>query len=294
MSAAQNTAGLPPPSAPPQDRPGRTVPPRIAEILGIVSILATYGRHLHATLEQRAAARGFATIARYFATVAIDTILAHLLRGLMRAIALERLLLLRAARGRDLQFLTPRIASCRAAPAQDPADGEQVAGSAPPDALTPEQDAAAQAAAAQAADRKAGERLARRIARNQPLSLDTLPTMEAIEAEVRRSPIGRTLAAICRDLGVSPSLCDSAFWNRLFDAMRLYRGSLASVVLEMVNREQRFEEEEWKHPGLELPEVTRDAIRRVLGFRIGETPVDPFAVVAVPGARVAAAATGPP
>ena len=118
--------------------------------------------------------------------------------------------------------------------------------------------------------------------------------MEAIEAEVSRSPIGRTLAAICRDLGVSPSLCDSAFWNRLFDAMRLYRGSLASVVLEMVNREQRFEKEEWKHPGLELPEVTRDAIRRVLGFRIGEPPVDPFAVVAAPGARVAAAATGPP
>ena len=118
--------------------------------------------------------------------------------------------------------------------------------------------------------------------------------MEAIEAEVRRSPVGRTIAAICRDLGISPALCDGTFWNRLFDAIRLYRGSLGSFVLEMTRREQRFEKEEWKHPGLELPEETRDGIRRVLGFVIGETPVDPFAVAAAAMAPVAAAATGPP
>ena len=62
----------------------------IAEILAVVSILAGYGRHLAQTLEQRAVARGFATIARFFGTVALDTILAHIQRGLMRAIALER------------------------------------------------------------------------------------------------------------------------------------------------------------------------------------------------------------
>ena len=241
------------------------------------------------TLEQRAVARGFATIAQYFSTVAIDTILAHIHRALMRAIALEGMLLLRAARGHDLQILAPRIPSPRQPPAKDAPTPAPQADQAPPGALTPEPDAVAQAAA-----RKAEARLARRIAASQPLTLATLPSMEAIEAQVRRSPVGRTIAAICRDLGVAPSLCDGAFWNRLFDAMRMYRGSLASVVLEMVDRAQRFEKEEWKHPGLELPEVTRDAIRRVLGFRIGETPVDPFAVVAAPGARVAAAATGPP
>jgi hypothetical protein len=32
----------------------------------------------------------------------------------------------------------------------------------------------------------------------------------------------------------------------------------------------------------------------VLGFSIGETPVDPFAVIPAPGPGVAAAATGPP
>jgi hypothetical protein len=118
--------------------------------------------------------------------------------------------------------------------------------------------------------------------------------MEAIEAQVRRCPIGRTIAAICRDLGISPALCDGSFWSRLFDAIRLHRGSLCGLVLEVTRREQRFEKEEWKHPGLELPEETRDGIRRVLGFMIGETLVNPFAVIASPGARMAAAATGPP
>jgi hypothetical protein len=289
MFVAQSPAGLPPPSAPAQDRPASPVPAGIAEILAILSILTTYGRHLGQTLEQRAVARGFATIARFFATVAFDTILAHIQRGLMRAIALQRLLLLRAARGRDLPIQAPREPSHRQPPAKDAPETAQPATQTPPAELTPDPEAAAQAAA-----RQAEARLARRLAASEPLTLATLPRMEAIEAEVRRSPVGRTLAAICRDLGISPSLCDGTFWNRLFDAIRLYRGSAGSLVLELKRREQRFDKEEWKHPGLELPEETRDGVRRVLGFFIGETPLDPFAVLAAPGAAVAAAATGPP
>ena len=130
-----------------------------------------------------------------------------------------------------------------------------------------------------------------------------MPRMEEIEAEVRSSPVGRTIAAICRDLGISPSLCDGMFWNRLFDAIRLYRGSLGSLVLDVKRREQRFEKEAWKHPGLEWPEESREGIRRVLGFFIGETSADRAAAVAAPGAptamaapaaRVAVAANGPP
>ena len=294
MCAAPNTAGLATQSAPAKDRPGRPAPVRIAEILAVVSVLATYGRHLVETLEQRAVARGFATIARFFGTVALDTILAHIHRGLMRAVALERMLLLRAARGRDLRILAPRAPSRREPPAQDAPDTEQTVESEPPAPLTPEQDEDAQAAAREAAARRAEARLARRLASSEVLTLDALPTMEAIEAEVRRSPIGRSIAAICLDLGISPGLCDGTFWNRLFDAIRLYRGSLASLVLEVKRRGKRFEKEEWKHPRLEWPEETRDGIRRVLGFIIGENPRDPFAVVAGPGAGVAAAATGPP
>jgi hypothetical protein len=295
MPVAPDTSGLSPQAAPPKEQSGQPAPARIAEILAILSVLASYGRHLAQTLEQRAVARGFATIARFFGTVACDTILAHVIRGLMRAIALERILLHRAAHGRDLRILTSRTPSGRQPPAQDAPDAGQTARSAPPAELTPEQDAAAQdAAAREAAAREAEARLSRRIAASRPLTLDTLPSMEAIEAQVHRSPVGRTIAAICRDLGISPSLCEGMFWNRLFDAIRLYRGSIGGFVLAVKRCEQRFDKEEWKHPGLELPDETRNGIRRVLGFFIGETLVDPFAVLAAPMAPVAAAATGPP
>ncbi|HTB44697.1 MAG TPA: hypothetical protein VK741_13795, partial [Acetobacteraceae bacterium] len=84
MQAAPATAGLSPRPAPPKERRARPTPERITEILTVVSILAAYGRHLIETLERRAAARGFATIAQFFGTVTIDTILAHIYRGLMR------------------------------------------------------------------------------------------------------------------------------------------------------------------------------------------------------------------
>jgi hypothetical protein len=89
-------------------------------------------------------------------------------------------------------------------------------------------------------------------------------------------------------------LCNGAFWNHLFDAIRLNRGSLGSLVLEVKRREKRFDNEAWKHPHLELPAETQAGVRRALGFLIGERPVDPFAVAAGPMAPVAAAATGPP
>jgi hypothetical protein len=299
MSAALNTSGLASRSAPATERHGRPAPERIAEMLGIVTILATYGRHLAATLEQRAVARGFATIARFFGTIAFDTILAHILRGLMRARVLERMLLARADRGRDLRILPSRAASRHEPAAEDAGDTGQTAGSTPPEALTATAEATAPVAAREAAERLAaarvaGERLAHRIAQREPLTLDTLPDLAEIEAEVRRRPVGSTIAAICRDFGISPSLCDGMFWNRLFDAIRLFGGSLPSLVLEVKRREQRFEKDEWKHRGLDLPEETRAGIRRVLGFLIGEIPVDPFAVAAAPGAPATMAAPGVP
>jgi hypothetical protein len=289
MSAAPSIAGLAAQSAPARGRCDKPVPARIAEILAVVSVLTTYGRHLAETLEHRAVSRGFATIARFFGTAAFDTILAHVTRGLMRALALERVLLRRAASGRDLRIPAPRAPSRRQEPAEDAADSGQAAGSASSVVLTAEPGAAAPAAAPEASARPA-----RDVGGSGPLTLRNLPLMEEIEAQVRRSPVGRTLAAICRDLGISPSLCEGGFWNRLFDAVRLYRGNVGKLVLEVKRREQRFGREEWRHRELELPEESREGIRRVLGFFIGEPPVDPLAVAAAPMAAVAAAATGPP
>jgi hypothetical protein len=276
MSAAPDTAGLSSQPAPAQDRCDKPVPARVAEVLAVLTVLTGYGRHLAETLEHRAVSRGFATIARFFGTVAFDTILAHIMRGLMRALALERVLLRRAARGRDLAVPAP---SGRRTTAEAAADSEPAAGPAVSAVLTPEPGAAALARPA----RVSGE--------SRSLTLDSLPSMEEIEAQVRRSPVGRTIAAICRDLGISPSLCEGGFWNRLFDAVRLYRGNIGKLVLDVKRREQRFGKDEWKHPELELPEQSREAVRRVLGFFIGEPPVDPLSVAAAP---VVAAATGPP
>ena len=89
------------------------------EVLAIVSILAIYGRHLARSLERRAFALGFVTIAQFFGTVRIDTIAAHLRRGLMRMIALESMWMRRALRGGSLQIQQPRAASSRAAAAKE-------------------------------------------------------------------------------------------------------------------------------------------------------------------------------
>ena len=297
MSTTPTTAGLATRPAPTKERPRRPTP-AIAEVLGVLAILSTYARHLAQTLEERACARSFATIARYFGTNAVDTITAHLLRGLMRAIALQRLLQARAARGRDLVTLLPHGWQTRVRPEPAPAAADEAAPA--PDGPTPEQPPVSEAAL-----RRAEARVARRLAAMQPLSLDNLPSMETIEAEVRRAQLGRTIVLICLDFGISPSICEGMFWNRIFDAVRLYGGRLTSLVFEIHDRERQFEKEDWKHPGLDLPEDTREGIRRVLGFFVGQPPVNPWAVVKAaanavaaavmpPQAPLAAEATGPP
>jgi hypothetical protein len=289
--------------APRKERPARPMP-QIEAVLAIVSILANYGRHLYKTLEQRAARRSFATIARFFGSVVLDNIMAHICRGLMRAIALETMLKDRAKYGRDLQYLAPR--GSREPKVKDPETGETEE-SAVPEELTPEEVEAAQTAA----DVKAEARLARRVARNAPLTMATLPRSSAVAADVLRSPVGRTIAAICRDFGISASLCDGIFWNSVGDAIEWYGGSLGSLVLGVHEQAQKFTKDEWKHPELDLAETTRAGVRRVLGFRIGEEPPnDPpddsfadvegpeadkaFEVDDAPGVEVAPVATGPP
>src|SRR5487761_2237160 len=241
MNPADATAGLSPPPDPSPDRAQKPVPQNIADVLTLLHILLAYGRHLAATLEHRAAARGFSVIAQFFGTARVPAILARLSRGILRVMALERVLLARAARGRDLAFLQPR--------------------------RRPETDAAPDPA--------------------------NLPTLEQLEKEIRRRPVGRTIADICRDLAISPSLCEGSFWNALFEAITWYRGNLPKLVKDFRRREAAFEPELNDDPNLGLPEQTRDGIRRMLGFFIGQPPVTPFWVPAPPGLHEAAA-TGPP
>jgi glutamine synthetase type III len=81
------------PPDPAQDQPGDTMPEHIAFILHAVGILLGYGRHLLATVRHRATAPTFPTIAASFGTANLATILAHLNRGILRATALQHVLL---------------------------------------------------------------------------------------------------------------------------------------------------------------------------------------------------------
>ncbi len=239
---------------PPTDPHSPHVPQRTAAVLLLLQILTAYGRYLAAAVPHRSLWRGFATVAQFFGTAAVPDIAARVQRGIMRALALQSVLLQRARRGRDLVALAPPLP--HASSANPPA--------------SPQTDP------------------------KPPLAPDTLPTQAELEAWVRRRPIGHTLTDICLDLGVSPSLCAAPFWNRLFDAMQDYGGSIVKLFGELHRREDRFESEDWTHPtGLPVPEYTRPGIRQTLGFFVSEPPVDPFRPSAPPYSS-AALATGQP
>jgi len=94
-----HTALTPPADAcsPDADRAGPAVPENIAGLLYVVGVLLEYGRHLAATIERRAAAPGFGLFAALFGSPRLPVILTYLHRGILRATALETLLLQRAA-----------------------------------------------------------------------------------------------------------------------------------------------------------------------------------------------------
>jgi hypothetical protein len=99
--ATTYTTGLQSKPDPRPGRSGKTVPPNLGQVLHIVRVLLGYGRHLAETLEHRTATRGFSVIAQCFGTTQVSVILAHLYRGITRAVAPERVPLARVARGRD-------------------------------------------------------------------------------------------------------------------------------------------------------------------------------------------------
>ncbi len=250
-----STPGLPPPPDPPKARPTRPIPEGIAAVLILVRILLAYGQHLSATLEHRATARSFSAIAQFFGTARVPVILSRLSRGILRATALERVLLARAARGRDLVISQPR----RSAPPQKAEDQQ------PP-------------------------RPARRRA---PEQLPDSPTLEQLQAHIRRRPIGHTIADICRDLGISPTLCEGTLWTALYEAITWYRGSFHRYYRDIRKRQVAYADE-WDRDrthAFDWPDQTRDGVRRALGFFIGEPGVSPVPPTLQPAL---ADPTGPP
>ena len=224
------TSALPP--DPPQDQPGKTtpVPEYIAAVLHAVGILLGYGRHLLITVRHRAAAPTFPAIAACFGTSNLSTILAHLNRGILRAAALERFLLARAATGQDISIVIRRTHADETPHA--PADPQTE----PP--------------AEPAVTRKAARRKSLPPGWDDPEFFT--PTPEDLDRQVRRRAVGRTIAEICGDLAVVPGFCTSTFWNGLFELMHYFGGDVATVMREKTHRQQAFIQEQDKKLGSTL------------------------------------------
>ena len=262
MPLTETTLLVASPPDPAQDHPATTLPNNIEVLLHAVGILLTYGRHLIDTVRSRAAAPNFNAIAACFGTANLATIVAHLNRGLLRAAALERVLLARAATGRDIDFVERRIYVPEPQPVSiDP---------------QPEQAVATPAALRRRASRPAGW--------NDPELF--MPTLEDLERQARRRPVGRTIQDICLDLAVVPGFCHSQFWNELFDLMTYFGGSIHKLMRQKARRRDAFAKEQDRNRNAtwDWLNMSRDALRQVLGFFIGEPPVNPLdpAAVTVP------------
>jgi hypothetical protein len=266
MPQTDTTSSVASPTDPPQDHPATTLPHNIEVILQSVGILFDYGRHLIDTIRRRATAPNFNAIAACFGTANLATILAHLNRGLLRAAALERVLLARAATGRDIDFVERRPRTPQ--PQPTPAATE-------PDPQT------------------ATEPPTKRKRASRPAGWDDpelfMPTSEDLERQVRRSPVGHTIREICLDLAVVPGLCHSGFWNQLFELITYFGSNVGKLMEEKSRRRVAFAKEQDRIPtsNWDWVEMTRDGVRQVLGFFIGEPPVNPLDLEA-------ATATGPP
>jgi hypothetical protein len=250
-----------------------TSPPEpIGALIHVVRVLLAYGRHLADTVTVRATAPGFSAIAACFGTIDLSIILARLHRGVLRAAALERVLLARAARGHDIAFTRARIRSDASHPAPDPATKNT----------------------AHPLAREPAPQPVRCSPATHPTDFHT-PSLEELDRQVRRRPLGRTLVDICLDLAVVPGFCTGPFWNELFDAMRWYGGSVTSLMRERIRREQAFDREQDRSPshGHDWWHPRRQMVRQKLGFLIGgepQLPLEPSAAIAV----ATATATGPP
>ena len=244
MSSTDPATNPPPPPEPPQDERTRPVPPHIADLLALLHILLAFARHLTLTLDTRAAAGRFAVIAQFFGTARLAVIQARLARAILRIQALQRVLLNRARRGRDLVWLQRRQPR-----------GRKPATTQPP---TPD------------IQRRRTAPLHRRPDPDAVPDLDALPTLAQLEADIRRRGIGQSVADICGDLGVSPSLCERRFWCAVSDTLAGYRGNLVRMLTNLSRREKQFIPE-WDFTfRLGVPDREADSIRSVFGFFLGE------------------------
>jgi hypothetical protein len=195
------TAPPPGPAQPASTNPPPRQPPvqdgtRIGRVLGVLGALILYGQDLIRNLRQHAGTPAFTRLASRFPTTDLTAILRRIARGLLLAVALEKRLQQRAARGRDL---TP---SPVRAPRKSAAPRPRTRRARPPAAP----------------------------------DLVKLPTPQEIAALLRRKPLGTVIADICRDLGIVRGDVGPELWHELRFVVIEYGGSFARYISDMIDR----------------------------------------------------------
>ena len=249
---ASHSARTASPASPQEDGARTAVPPCIAAILRVVSVLLGYGKHLDQILPYRADHPHFPVLAAGFGTHDIRRILGHVQRGILRAMMLQRFLLARAAQGRDIE------------PTERPAPAEAEDIEAMEIKLRPP------------SEQRSKTQRARRIDPDDPVHFD-MPTLKELEAQVRCRPIGRTIADICMDLGIEPPTCEAGFWHQLCLILTQFGGNFETFFGVRERRKKAFEKERQTRPqswSADWRDRPRDAIRALLGYVVGESPPD--------------------
>ena len=251
---APHSARTDAPASNQEDRSGSAMPACIAAILAMVRSLLGYGKHLDATLPEHAEDPRFPALAAGFGTHDLRRILAHVQRGILRAMMLQKYLLARAAQGRDIAPIE------RPSPAE-PADIEAMEMKLPMPGKTP-------------APARFKSFRTRRIHPDDPLHF-AMPTLKELESQVRRRSIGRTIAEICKDLGVTPSSCEGAFWHEFFLTLTDFGGDFEDFFGTQERRKKTFEKERQTRRDTltaDWRDRPREAIRALLGYVLGESP----------------------
>ena len=245
---APHSARTEPPAPSQEDRAATAMPTCIAAILSVVRVLLGYGKHLDQTLPNRTDHPRFPTLAAGFGTHDVRRILAHVQRGILRAMMLQRYLLARAAQGRDIEPTEPPVPA-------EAADIEAMEMKLRP----PSQPRA---------------KSAQKTDPDDPLNF-TMPTLEELEAQIRRRSVGRTIADICMDLGVTPSGCEGGFWYEIYQTLSHFGGKFEHLFGVQQSRKEAFQKERDKLPEtwtFDWRERPKEAIRQILGYLLGETP----------------------
>jgi len=241
---AQTTEALKPP-APPKER---ATLPCIAFLLDVVRVLLGYGRKLDDTIPTQAGHPRFPILAAGFGTHDVGRILAHVQRGILRAMMLQKYLLARAAQNRDIE---PARQAERAEPA-----------------------------AIEALDLKLGVPDRVRSKRARKIDPDAavhfaMPTLQELESQVRRRAVGRTIAEICLDLGVTAGLCHGATWSDILQSLMHFGADLAKFFATQQRRRQSFDAERAKRSDcwtVDWRDEPKDVLRELLGTVLGEAP----------------------